>query len=224
MKVFIGKYVNWIGPYQLANTIPFISEDTSEKIGDWLAKTRVNDLCEWLHSKKDRKIKVRIDPYDTWSMDNTLAHIILPMLKQLKETKHGSPMVDDEDLPVTMRYTSKKGPDDWETEDHWIHHKWDWVLNEMIWAFEQELDDSWEDKFRHGEPQYVYTPVDPKKEYNSVNFENDSSLTDVLESDWVRMDQVNPDYYVDYEGIKEYSSRIQNGFRLFGKYYSNLWD
>lgn len=221
MKVTIGPYKNWIGPYQLADKIPFISHDTSHKIGEWLAETWVNDVCQWIYSKQQRKIKVHIDKYDTWSMDNTLAHIILPMLKQLKETKHGSPMVDDEDLPVTMRYTSKKGPDDWETEDHWIHHKWDWVLNEMIWAFEQELDDSWEDKFRHGTPQYVYTPVKPNQEYTEVpDFVSD----DDMESDWVRMDQVNPDYYVDYEGIKEYSSRIQNGFRLFGKYYSNLWD
>lgn len=221
MKVTIGPYTRWIGPYQLADKIPFISHDRSHKIGEWLAETWVNDVCQWIDSKKRRKIKVHIDKYDTWSMDNTLAHIILPMLKQLKETKHGSPMVDDEDLPVTMRYTSKKGPDDWETEDHWIHHKWDWVLNEMIWAFEQELDDSWEDKFRHGEPQYVYTSVKPKQEYTEVpDFVSD----DDMESDWVRMDQVNPDYYVDYEGIKEYGSRIQNGFRLFGKYYSNLWD
>ena len=39
----------------------------------------------WVESKKQRKIKVRIDPYDTWSMDDTLAHIILPMLKQLQQ-------------------------------------------------------------------------------------------------------------------------------------------
>ena len=36
-------------------------------------------------------VDVRIDKQDTWSMDYTLAHVILPMLIQLKETKHGSP-------------------------------------------------------------------------------------------------------------------------------------
>jgi hypothetical protein len=29
----------------------------------------------------ERKIDVRIDKYDTWNMDSTLAYIILPMLK-----------------------------------------------------------------------------------------------------------------------------------------------
>ena len=99
MKVYIGKYVKWWGPYQLAELIPFVSEDTQDKIGSWLSRTWVDDVCEWLNSKTKRKIEVRIDKYDTWNMDNTLAHIILPMLKQLKETKHGSPLVDDEDLP-----------------------------------------------------------------------------------------------------------------------------
>jgi len=56
-------------------------------------------------SNKEQKISVRIDKYDTWSMDITLAHIIVPMLKQLKETKHGAPDVSDEDVPQHLRRT-----------------------------------------------------------------------------------------------------------------------
>ena len=40
---------------------------------------------------EDQVVEVQIDPWDTWNMDHTLAHIILPMLIQLKETKHGYP-------------------------------------------------------------------------------------------------------------------------------------
>ena len=203
MKVFIGPYVKWWGPYQLAELIPFISEETSHKIGEWLAKTWVNKVCEWFYSKNKRKIKVRIDPYDTWSMDNTLALIILPMLKQLKETKHGSQLVDDEDVPEHMRHTFSKGPNDYETDDPWIHYKWDWVLNEMIWAFEQELDEDWEDQFIHGTPSYEY---------------------DIFDNDYKVMKQTNPHYWVDRNSMKEYNDKINNGFRLFGKYYNGLWD
>ena len=209
MKVYLGPYKNWIGPYQLANMIPFISEDTSEKIGDWLAKTWVNDVCEWIHSKQERKIKVRIDRYDTWSMDHSLALIIVPMLKQIKETKHGSPYVDNEDIPAHMRHTLSKGPDDYETEDRWIHYKWDWVLNEMIWAFETHLNEAWEDQFRHADPDIDWDLV---------------SGVEGEESALYKMKQKNPDYWVDYVKIKEYNNRIDNGFRLFGKYYRNLWD
>jgi hypothetical protein len=28
----------------------------------------------------------------------------------------------------------------------------------------------------------------------------------------------------DWDGMREYGTRIQNGFRLFGKYYQHLWD
>jgi len=203
MKVKIGPYVKWWGPYQLAELIPFISEDTQDKIGSWLSRTWVDDVCEWLNSKTKRKVEVRIDKYDTWNMDRTLAYIILPMLKQIKETKHGSNFVDDEDLPEHMRHGDPEG------YDNWVHYKWEWVLNEMIWAFEQELDDEWEDQFVHGEPDVEWIIVSGKEEDDSAMYE---------------MKQKNPNYWVDREGIKQYNDRINNGFRLFGKYYRGLWD
>jgi hypothetical protein len=210
MKVVIGPYKNWIGPYQIAEWVPFLNEDRQDRLGEWLAQTWVAKVCNWIHKLRgERNIKVRIDPYDTWSMDHTLAHIILPMLKQLRDTKHGSAYVDDEDLPQHMRYTSKKSEDDWETEDHWVHYKWEWVLNEMIWAFEQELDENWEDQFSHGVPDIEWEIVSGSEEDDSACY---------------RVNLKNPYYWVDYEGIKRYNERIQNGFRLFGKYYQNLWD
>jgi len=84
------------------------------------------------------KINVVIDEYDTWSMDNTLAHIVLPMLKQLKETKNGAPNVDWEDVPRELRpsgeeiHTYNKNG---ETDLHFFD-RWDWVLDEMIYAFD----------------------------------------------------------------------------------------
>lgn len=142
MKIYIGPYVNWIGPYQIADKIPFVSEETKDKIGDWLAETWVMDFCKWIDSKKERKIKVRVDKYDTWNMDRTLAVIILPMLKQLQATKHGSPIVDDEDVPPEMRYSDHKVDEEgWDLGDTWVHHKWDNVLNQMIWSFEELCKD-----------------------------------------------------------------------------------
>lgn len=186
MKVNIGPYPKWIGPYQIADKIPFLSEDTRWAIGEWLAGTWVNNFCQWIDGAgwKQRKIKVRIDPYDVWNMDHTLALVALPMLKLLQKTKHGSPMVDDEDVPETLRYSdprdSRTGePAEWGT-DNWVHYKWEWVLNEMIWTFEQWVNDERDMKFfDEGFPSQAY---------------------------------------------KDYYARIHNGFRLFGKYYTNLWD
>jgi len=94
----------------------------------------------FIRYKKPKINYVKIDPQDTWSMDNTLALIILPMLKQLKNTKHSSGMVDDKDVPKHLRSTAappKKN--EWDVDDN-VHKRWDYVLDEMIWAFEQLQD------------------------------------------------------------------------------------
>ena len=96
----------------------------------------------------DQKIDVHIDKWDTWSMDHTLAYIIVPMLKQLKATKHGAPFVDNEDVPEEWRM-SKEDMDRFNedgTSDDKFFGRYDWVLDEMIWAFEQKNTD-WESEY-----------------------------------------------------------------------------
>lgn len=145
---------------------------------------------------KERKIEVKIDNYDTWSADHTLSYIILPMLKQLKKTTHGSPLIDNEDVPKHLQYITTEYWYDQRTfefyeEDkkaenqYWkLHHKkWVWVMNEMIWAFTQIRNGDGDDKF----------------------FNKNNEL-------------------IDKEGLSKYHKRIDNGTRLFGKYYRGLWD
>ena len=204
MKVYIGPYVNWIGPYQIADKIPFLSEDTKQKIGDWLSGTWVNNLCGRIHDKQQRKVKIHIDKYDTWSMDHTLALIILPMLKQLKESKQGSQIVDDEDLPVHMNYHDND--DEYFPTTQWVHHRWDWVMNELIWTFEQLLDNEWEEQYiiQHGELDLDDWNDELDEKYKPVRWKKE--------------------YIVNHEGRNAHQNRITNGLRLFGKYYQGLWD
>ena len=156
MKVYIGPYCNWIGPYQIAEKILFwMDKDEDSRVnnfGEWLADTWVGKVCDWVHSKKKRKVKVRIDKYDTWNMDHTLALIILPMLKQLRDTKHGSPSVDDEDVPEHLRSTAAETKEnEWDSDSNFFK-RWDWVMDEMIYAFEMELDEDWEMNIYNREP------------------------------------------------------------------------
>ena len=148
MKVYIGPYKNWIGPYQLADLLQKVgvSEHRCGKLGKWLADTQLSTFCNWIDNKRVRNIQVRIDKYDTWSMDSTLAYIILPMLKQIKETKHGAPNIDDKDVPKKLRSTSAPVKEnEWDTDDNWFD-RWDWVLDEMIWTFSQ-VNEDWEDQY-----------------------------------------------------------------------------
>lgn len=148
MKVNIGPYHSWIGPYQLAEKILFWrdeDDDSVHEFGEKLSKSNLLvAICKYIDSKKNRKTQVRIDNYDTWSMDYTLAHIVTPMLKQLKEKKHGAPFVDDEDVPEYLRKSAAPPTkNEWDTDDN--HFKrWDWVMDEMIFAFENKLNDDWD--------------------------------------------------------------------------------
>jgi len=141
-----------------------------------------NWLYKWFGYSPKQKTRIKIHNYDTWSMDHTLAPIILPMLVQLKATKHGAPMVDMKDVPRELRAT-KKQLDAYGKNgdcDPKFFERWDWILDEMIWAFEQKCRDDW--------------------------------MEDYYYNKW------------DQEGVKAHQDRMSNGFRLFGKYYENLWD
>jgi hypothetical protein len=207
MKVHIGPYLTWWGPYQIADLLQYVgvSEDRCHLIGEWLNDTWVGDVCKWIHDRRHRKIKVHIDYYDIWSMDHTLAHIILPMLKMLKDKKHGSPYVDDEDVPENLRSTAappKK--EEWDTDDN-FHDRWTWVLDEMIWSFGTELDEDEEHK-------QLYDPYEPGEEVkpSSLPFDTVEFRT--------KLGKYNK------EKADAFYKRKANGFRLFGKYYQGLWD
>lgn len=149
----------------------------------------------------ERKIDVHIDSHDTWSMYETLSHIIVPMLKQLKETKQGSPFIDDEDVPEHLR-SSKAPPveNTWDADEHYHYHaRWDWVLNEMTWTFEQ-YQTEWENQFFHGNIDYK------------------------INEDGILEEGPNHTLIIDEENRKKHIERMKHGRMLFAKYYECLWD
>ena len=92
----------------------------------------------WFDRRTGQKQTIHIDRWDTWSMDHTLAPIILPMLIQLKKEKHGAPNVDSEDVPKNLRVSSQdyhRYKRTGETDPKFFE-RWDWVMDEMIYAFD----------------------------------------------------------------------------------------
>lgn len=170
MKIkLIKERSYYISPYTIAKFLTFGGEVTPalvenlQPLSDYLQR-----ICK-LFAPKD---KVVIHNYDLWNLDYSLAHIILPSLKLLKINKGGAPFVDDNDVPDKIK--SIKDPDYVPDEfyvDIFFQDRWDYVIDEMIFAFD-----------------------------SIVNCE------------------------VDYELDNEtFQNRVNNGLRLFGKYYQNLW-
>lgn len=157
MKVYIGPWRSrWISTIHDRHMMRKYGLEWTDN-QDWKDRAweRVEDAIQWVYNhtinlyldKHEQKISVRIDNYDTWSTDTTLAHIIVPMLKQLKETKHGSPYVDDEDVPEEYRSTNAPPKENEYDIDDYHHQRWNWILYEMIWAFEQKTCDDWEEQY-----------------------------------------------------------------------------
>ena len=95
------------------------------------------------YTDSGQEVKVRIDHWDTWNMDVSLAYIILPMLKQMVNDKQGAPNVECEDVPEELRASDdelKYYKETGETDTHFFD-RWDWVLNEMIYSFETKVSD-----------------------------------------------------------------------------------
>ena len=249
MKVKIGPYVNWFGPYQLAELLCFWVKDVKDEhgfkskpdwvhnFGEWLAHgsvepdekvgdiiswnrdrhdTLLSRFLSWIHSKQKRTVKVKIDKWDTWNVDTTLSIIILPMLKQLQSTKHGSPIVELEDVPEELRCYTSEEYDEQKSFDFYHEHKveegkcdtharWNWVLAEIIWAFEQKNPDCyWEDQYYSGEHDIQW------KKLETGSSEMMKGPNDTWKCDW--------------DKLRAHQQRIDNGLRLFGKYYQGLWD
>ena len=125
-------YVDWPEPEQQTRF-----QRSLELFED--AVQSVYNVFNWIwFDRRKQKVKIRIDRQDTWSMDHTLAHIILPMLVQLKETKHGAPRVDMTDVPENLRVNDPESTAYWNTGevDDKFFERWDWVLDEMIYAFD----------------------------------------------------------------------------------------
>lgn len=145
MFVRIGKYKNEVVVYNYISFLEkIIGNEKTLKINDYL-QIKLNKIFP-----RRRKIIVRIDNYDVWNMDHTLAIIIHPMLIKLKKQKQGVPKVDSEDIPNEMFVEFKKDYKEW--GDGFSEKSWNYVLDEMIWSFSTIIDD--EIDYLHDKEKY----------------------------------------------------------------------
>ena len=210
MKVSLGPYLNWWGPYQIFGLLNHIgisknrTDYWADKSPEWFT-----NFCQWIHDKRKRKTKIKIDEYDVWSMDTTLAIIILPMLIKLKEQKHGIP-----GNMTALTYTSNSSQhsfDFYEEGDSLSHEtgssQWDEIMDKMIWSFEQlQPDCDWEEQYWNTKPELDLSeyPEDEGK--------------DIIPVRW----KVEGDH--DRSGYMNKKKKIDEGLLLFGKFFRSLWD
>jgi hypothetical protein len=211
MKIYFNKPKdNWISPYTIIEKAFFWRKiDYDEPIVEFWNGI-LSPFCSVLFDIRqffNRDIRyVKIDTWDAWSLEHTLSPIILPILKELKRIKHGAPFIEDADVPPKLRANRDaryKGrylaPDLHKINDNVdkkFFKRFDYILDEMIWTFEQLSMDDHEGQF------YNFTKSNKEKDLNK-------SIRKIK---------------VDRVGLRKHNERIDNGLRLFGKYYRGLWD
>jgi len=162
MKVSIKKYPTYYSPFSLIEKLFFWSKDENGNVPDWVDelsdgyyKTKLGMLHEKLALKfqewqYNRQFKVKIDSWDTWSADHTLAHIILPLLIELKKNKQGAPYVSIMDRPehLVPKQISLSNVREVELDelDEFHFESWNWVLDEMIFAFNSIVNNTEDDE------------------------------------------------------------------------------
>ena len=153
-----------------------------------------------------RKRVVEIDDYDVWNCDYTLAQIIHPMLTVLKETKQGAPHVADEDVPEELRSTScAPKENEWDTDENWFK-RFDWVLDEIIFSMQEIANGNENEPPYHTKTGTIeFGEIDPKKGTGPLIFDGWESTPESVAAN------------------KAYHDRVQNGCRLFGLQFQNLW-
>lgn len=147
MKVYLSNYRDhWVSPYTIYEKLVFWRKvdilDLSpreEKFCDMMLPL-CNGWQALLNVIHPRVNYVKIDRWDTWDMRSQLAKIVLPMLIQLKATKHGIP----------GEFLHPKGSSE-EIPFEEAEKKWDECLDAMIWSFEQETLDDAEYQFYQNE-------------------------------------------------------------------------
>ena len=102
-----------------------------------------------------------------------------------------------DDVPKELRATKKQLDKYSKTGDVDPKHyaRWDWVMDEMIWAFEQKCRNNWE------------------SDYYRFEEGADDGFPDGYKLVWE-----------DPKGANAHQERMSNGFKLFGKYFESLWD
>lgn len=111
--------------------------DSDGKIASYFFKV-LDSVYNWY---SDRGTRIKIDTFDTWNLDHTLARVIHPALvkfRELSDVRFGCMATYDEDVPDYLK-SLRHGEEDFafSNENNVSYHKLReyWVLDEMIFAF-----------------------------------------------------------------------------------------
>ena len=148
MRVYLGPFRHGItGKHLLWRLRWFgISPEKIHDIDHWLSSTRFGVVRRWItaKTKRERTVRIKIHEWDTWDVAHTLAHIVVPLLIQFRDGPFGPsndcPQTWKHDAPDEFRDGGSDGGANAEGEFDFHLERWEWIVDEMIWALTRVRD------------------------------------------------------------------------------------
>lgn len=206
MKVRITRPVRWYTSYDLSNYLATklnLTDDQQGKLDKTLKYAQplfrvYNNTRKYLFNTLRDKIEVH--KHDVWSVYDTLAPIILKVLLEYRtRNTHSYGFVDPMDAPAYFHPNCFGIDKEGHGFDHGALHRWNWLVDELIWTFQALSDEDWNEQFRSVD----YSINMDFNEDRTVNFQTTGKF--------------------DHERHAAYDKRIKQGLILFGKYFEHLW-
>jgi hypothetical protein len=211
MKVWLRKPKNWYSKHQFCHDWSYRE---NEKLEQW--KQREARLEKWvpewpfrlinwiIRANKPKKDLIKIDYWDLWGFDCSIAQVIYPALIKIKEKKHGTPMSFFDHVPDERLHQTTD-------EDNKIaEQKWEDTLDQMIWSFGELVNDNFNEPNYLLKLEWKFKPVEGHPGLSELDTPKHTEDEEKLIEQW-RVD------------TKTYHDRMQKGFELFGKHFQSLW-
>lgn len=106
------------------------------------------NIDQFNEKESDNVCEVEVASKDCWSLDYVLAQVIHPALVKFRSDLHSSARVDNEDVPEALRISPEK-----EETQSWMS-RWEYVLDEMIWGFNQIASSEADEPQTYGKPDW----------------------------------------------------------------------
>lgn len=164
------------------------------------------------HPGKQRKIRVKIQRWDTWSLDHTLALIIHPALIAFRASAPGVPGC------FTVEGAQTK------SAFKAAQHAWHGILDEMIFAF-GEIATNYPGRDQASARRAAMVAAPPAVVSKKVSAKITAKTRSSSRSGGGTPARVVPTVVAPppSEPLEAYEARIEHGLALFAKYYTALW-
>jgi len=133
-----------------------------------------------------------------------MARKMLPYMYDFRDNqKHGTPCFDTEDDEFLDKELIGKEPEE----------KWNYIINEIIYALEYCVDEKYDDCL-------VLNPLyDPNqtKLFETIGPNEQGAFHIKINDDYGK-------FIIDKDFLNKKLDRVQNGLKLMGRYFMNLWD